>query len=72
MSVSRVSSPTDPYAAPPVNPTGHETARESLREEPGARQGHHDKSAPQAETPGEGTDPAPGSDSIGTLVDVRV
>ena len=71
MSVSRVSSPIDPYAAPPVNRTGHETARESLREEPDARQDHQDKGASPAAPPGEGTEPAPRSESVGKLIDVR-
>ena len=71
MSISRVSSPVDPYAASPVDRTGRDTARQSPREEPGARHGHHDRGAPPAETPGEGRERAPGSESVGTLLDVR-
>lgn len=72
MSVSPISSPFDPYAAPPVSPTGQETAQKGPRDEPSARHGHRDQGASPAETPSEGTERAPGSDSIGTLVDVRV
>jgi hypothetical protein len=72
MSVSPVSSPFDPYAAPPVSRTGQEAARKGPQEEPRARQGHHDPGGAPAETPSGGTERAPGSDSVGTLVDVRV
>jgi hypothetical protein len=72
MSVSPVSSPFDPYAASPVNQTGQKSARKGPQEDPSARQGHHDKSPSTAETPSEGVERAPGSDSIGTMVDVRV
>lgn len=72
MSVSPVSSPFDPYAAPPVNRTGGKTARRGPREEPSARPGHHEQGAPPAETPSEGIERTPGSDSVGTMVDVRV
>jgi len=72
MSVSSVSSPIDPYAALPVIGTGHQTARKGPREEPDPRHGHHDHGAPPAETPSGDHDRAPGSDSVGTMVDVRV
>lgn len=72
MSVSPISSPFDPYVAPPVNRTGQDTARKGPQEEPSARHGHHDHGASPAETPGDGVERAPGSNTVGTMVDVRV
>lgn len=72
MSVSRVSSPADPHAAPPVNRTGRDTGRQGPREGPSARHGHHDRGASPAETPNEGIERAPRSKSVGTMLDVRV
>jgi hypothetical protein len=71
MSVSRVSSPADPYATSPVNRTSQDTGRQDPREEPSARHGHHERGAPPPETPNEGTGRAHGSTSVGTILDVR-
>ena len=70
MSVSGIPSPLPPYAPPSVAAAWQETDHK----EPSADQEshrRHEKPAPAPEATAPAIDPAPRSESIGTLLDVR-
>jgi hypothetical protein len=64
--------PIDPIAAPPVHWTADDPLRKNPHEKPTPHHGQHDHGAPSAEIPSDGTKRAPSSDTVGTMIDVRV
>jgi hypothetical protein len=65
--------PIDSLPPVPVPQTTNDTIWRGPHEKPGEHHGHpHGRGAPPAETPGEDAEHAPGSDFVGSIIDVRV